>query len=101
MKPKCTDCLEKKNSTRMSQHQSSVEVQPRYAAVPAVDPSAAIVYKNEGNGHVQISGNSNGYQHTFSRLPHRTPVDMQFENIEYTVSMGFNISLPFKRGKTI
>jgi hypothetical protein len=55
--------------------------------------SAVIAYKNEGNGHIQICENRRRYQEcpeqAFSRVPQREPVDMQFENISYTASLGF------------
>jgi hypothetical protein len=55
--------------------------------------SAVIAYKSEGNGHIQIRENRSDYhecpEQTFSRLPQKEPVDMQFENISYTASLGF------------
>jgi hypothetical protein len=65
----------------MSQHATA-------SAAPTV-----IVYKSEGNGHVQIVENRKHDQdcpeQIFSRLPQRQPVDMQFENIGFTASLGF------------
>jgi hypothetical protein len=69
----------------MSQQSNSAVVQPQ--ALFQQPQSAVVTYKNEGNGCVQLSGN--GYQQKFSRLPRRTPVDIQFENIGYTASLGF------------
>lgn len=55
--------------------------------------SAVIAYKSEGNGHIQICENRSDYhdcpEQAFSRLPQKEPVDMQFENIVYTASLGF------------
>jgi hypothetical protein len=55
--------------------------------------STVIAYKREGNGHIQISENRSDYQdcseNTFSHLPQKEPVDMQFEQISYTASLGF------------
>lgn len=68
----------------MSQEPRSVAVQLETSLMS----SAVIAYKSEGSGHVEISGNGNSYQQTFSRLPHRTPMDMQFENIGFTASLG-------------
>jgi hypothetical protein len=63
----------------------------QHAAASTV--STVIAYKSEGNGHIQICENRSNYQNcpeqTFSRLPQRDPVDMQFENISYTASLGF------------
>jgi hypothetical protein len=59
----------------------------------ALTGSTAIAYESEGNGHIQICESRNDYrdcpEQTFSRLPQREPVDMQFENISYTASLGF------------
>lgn len=74
----------------MSQQSNSAAVQPQVLFRPAATPtqSTVVTYKSEGNnGCVQISGN--GYQQTFSRLPRRKPVDIQFENIGFTASLGF------------
>lgn len=74
----------------MSQQPDSVAVQlqslPRH--VPTVDPSPAIAHRSEGNEHVKISGNGNCFQQTFSPLPHRKAVDMQFEKIGFTLKKG-------------
>jgi hypothetical protein len=71
--------------------QPLVTSQNAYAPTP--DPSGVIAHRSKGNEHDQISGYGNGYQvsthQTFSRLPHRTPVDMQFENIGFTARLGF------------
>jgi hypothetical protein len=53
-----------------------------------VDPSPAIAHRSEGNEHVKISGNGNCFQQTFSPLPHRKAVDMQFEKIGFTLKKG-------------
>jgi hypothetical protein len=79
----------------MSLQSDVVATQPplvsQHAAASTV--SAVIAYKSEGNGHIQICENRSDYQdcreQTFSRLPQREPVDMQFENISYTASLGF------------
>lgn len=69
----------------------------QHAAASTV--SAVIAYKSEGNGHIQICENRSDYrdcpEQTFSRLPQIKPVDMQFENISYTASLGF------RKGKAI
>lgn len=55
--------------------------------------STVIAYNSEGNGHIQIFENRRVYQdrpeQTSSRLPQRGLVDMQFEKISYTASLGF------------
>jgi hypothetical protein len=55
--------------------------------------STVIAYKSEGNGHIQISENRSDYldcsEHKFSFLPQKEPVDIQFEEISYTASLGF------------
>ncbi|XP_069705120.1 ATP-binding cassette sub-family G member 1 [Periplaneta americana] len=76
----------------MSEKQSSASPL-QYSAVPSAD-SAVISYKSDGSDYVNISENVNGYPavskpQTFSRLPRRTPVDIQFDNIAYTASLGF------------
>jgi hypothetical protein len=74
---------------KMSQQSNSAAMQPHVLLRQAATPthSAVVTYKSGGNGCVQISGN--GYQQTFSRLPRRTPVDIQFENIGFAASLGF------------
>jgi hypothetical protein len=73
----------------MSQQSNSAAGQQHVSFRQAVTPthSTVVTYKSEASGCVQISGN--GYQQTFSRLPRRTPVDIQFENIGFTASLGF------------
>jgi len=79
----------------MSLQSDVVATQPplvsQHAAASTV--SAVIAYKSEGNGHIQICENRSDYQdcreQIFSRLPQIEPVDMQFENISYTASLGF------------
>jgi hypothetical protein len=74
---------------KMSEQPEIVAVQTQRLTPYAAAPTAVITYKSEGNGHVEISGNVNGYQQTFSRLPRRTPVEMQFENIGFRKGMAF------------
>jgi hypothetical protein len=61
--------------------------------------SSVVAYKSEGNGYIQIRENRSDYhdchKQAFSRFPQREPVDMQFENISYTASLGF------RKGKTL
>lgn len=85
----------------MSLQSSIVTTQPRmeseHAAASTV--STVIAYKSEGNGHIQISENRSDYQdcseHTLSRLPpQKQPVDIQFEQISYTASLGFRKGKP-------
>jgi hypothetical protein len=73
----------------MSQQSNSAVVQSQalFQQPAAPTQSSVVTYKSEGNGCVQLSGN--GYQQKFSRLPRRKPVDIQFENIGYTASLGF------------
>ncbi|PNF38654.1 ATP-binding cassette sub-family G member 1 [Cryptotermes secundus] len=73
----------------MLEQSDSAAVQPHVFFRQATTPtqSTVVTYKSGGNGCVKITGN--GYQQTFSRLPRRTPVDIQFENIGFTASLGF------------
>lgn len=89
------------NQTNTMALQSSiVTTQPlmvsQHAAASRV--STVIAYKNEENGHIQISENRSDYQdcseHTLSRLPQEQPVDMQFEQISYRASLGFRKGKP-------
>jgi len=79
----------------MSLQPSIVATQPPVASqhAAACKVSSVIAYKSEGNGHIQIRENRSDYQdcgeQAFSRLPQREPVDMQFEDITYTASLGF------------
>jgi hypothetical protein len=89
---KCANCLQLKSSDerKMSQQSNSATTlqQPALFQQPAAGTRSDVVtYKTDGNGYVDISGNV--YQQKFSRLPRRTPVDLQFENIGYTASLGF------------
>lgn len=74
---------------KMSQQPDSAAVQPHVFFRQATTPtqSTVVTYKSGGNGCVKVTGN--GYQQTFSRLPRRTPVDIQFENIGFAASLGF------------
>jgi hypothetical protein len=79
----------------MALHANSETTQPstvsHHAAASTV--SDVIAYKSEGNGHIQICENRSVYhdcpEQTLSRLSQKEPVDMQFENISYTASLGF------------
>ena len=79
----------------MSLQSSIVATQPPMASQHAAEStvSSVIAYKSEGNGHIQIRENRSDYRdchkQEFSRLPQTEPVDMQFENISYTASLGF------------
>lgn len=79
----------------MLRQSNNVATQPQVVSqhATASTMSAVIAYKSEGNGHVQIFENRNDHhdcpEQTFSRLPQREPVDMQFENITFTASLGF------------
>jgi hypothetical protein len=81
---------------KMSQQSNSSAMQPHvlFQQPAAPTQSAVVTYKSESNGCVQLSGN--GYQQKFSRLPRRTPVDIQFENIGYTASLGFRKGKEFQ-----
>lgn len=55
--------------------------------------SSVIAYNSEGNGHIEICDNGRDYldcpEQTPPRLSQRELVDMQFEKISYTASLGF------------
>jgi len=93
--------LQEPTKKKMSQQSNIVATRPpmesQHAAASKL--SSVITYKSEGNGHIQIRENRSDYQdcheQAFSRLPQREPVDMQFENISYTASLGF------RKGKTL
>jgi hypothetical protein len=86
---------------KMPQQPNSAAMQPHVLFQQATTPtqSTVVTYKSEGNGCVEISGN--GYQQTFSRLPRRTPVDIQFENIGFTASLGFRKGTIFNTSGSI
>jgi hypothetical protein len=85
----------KNQKTTMSLQSNIVAAQPLMVSqhTAASTMSAVIAYKSEGNGHIQICENRSDFrdcpEQTFSRLPQREPVDMQFEDISYTASLGF------------